>query len=1201
MRRIGRFIFVFYLFIIFVVLALLTILSISLNEELKNNARHDIAKTLISVRNTAYGAIVSSFNNHKASYTLANMPLVRESAIALVALPPQQLLLQQSSSQQVLRNWFTKLQLTTGYEDYFIIGPGHINLSSSNNAEIGLENLLTGQIGFLNGVFNGTPAVSLPIRRSILISGLEPEDTPEKSVMFIAIPIRDNFNQTIAVMVFRLKLRDVFGDILKQGRIGRSGNTFAFNREGILISQSEKELILEKKPSILTVEFRDPGASFFKTNHFNIGDNSTNGFDSKHVGTDYSNEDRPLALLISSALSNVEGTDLTGYRDYRGIPVVAAWIWDDEKNIGVITTMDKAEAYQTFSSNQLIFALLLMLIFLLSMGIAAMVYFNQLRRKTKILAEIEKDKSELYFNAVDSIIVALDCSGLITKINRKGCELLNTNSNEIIGKNWFDCFIPLEQKDQVKRTFYRLIKGEIEPVDYFENDIITGDGVHIPIAWRNSFLLDETGVINGILSAGIDITKRKKAEEELRASDVRFRMLVEGIGQKYLIYRQSLDDRFQYLSPACQHFTGFTKDSAVGQKSSDLFDFSASSVKRIKQYRQKILKVGHTQTYNANYRHPDKSTRYVDITESCEKDNQGRVVAILGIIKDVTKMRNMQQELSRAATVFENTDEGIMIADADANIIMTNHSFAKITGYSLAEVSDKDIFSQLSKLHDSEFIESIKEQLAQSGQWRGQLWNMRKNGDLYPAWQNITLVRDHKKEIVNYVAIFSDITLLKRSEERLAHQAHHDSLTGLPNRLLFIANLEQSLQTAKRHKHRVGLMFIDLDRFKSINDTRGHGVGDKVLQVIAERMKNCVRAEDTVARLGGDEFTILLSEISVSDDVGILAEKIVKAVREPIKLADLSIVVSISLGISIFPDDANDSESLLKAADIAMYQAKALGKDNFHFFTKALAARSMRYAALERDLQNAIDEQQFEVYYQPQIRLKDKKIVGLEALIRWNHPKLGLLLPEEFIHIADDSELIDTITEWVIYTAIRDHDVWSVNGNGGLRIAVNITGRQFVRERSVQKFINVLNKLAPELNKLKLDLEITETAFEQTAQVIKIINKLKQRDVLFSIDDFGTGHSSLSRLKNIPVESVKIDQSFIREITSCSDDKEIVKAIIAMSHSLGLRVLGEGVEQESQYQILQELGCDEIQGFYISHPLPAEEISKYLNEKQQFN
>jgi diguanylate cyclase (GGDEF)-like protein len=390
-------------------------------------------------------------------------------------------------------------------------------------------------------------------------------------------------------------------------------------------------------------------------------------------------------------------------------------------------------------------------------------------------------------------------------------------------------------------------------------------------------------------------------------------------------------------------------------------------------------------------------------------------------------------------------------------------------------------------------------------------------------------------------------------------------------------------------------MFLDLDRFKYINDTLGHNVGDEFLKTIAGRLKRCVRAEDTVARLGGDEFTVVMTEVFHAEDAGLIADKIVKTIRKPVTVSGETIATSVSVGISIFPDDANDSEEMLKTADAAMYHAKTRGKNNFQFFTAELASRTLEHALIDKGLRCALESDEFELFYQPQVSMVDGKIAGVEALIRWNHPEHGQLLPDTFIHVADDSNLIDDISEWVLRTALRDYKSWLNNGSMGPRIAVNITGRQITRKRSVKRILNILEELAPEPNTLQLDLEITETALEDTERTIDIINALRRRGVMFAIDDFGTGHSSLSRLKQLPIDSLKIDRSFIQDIADEGDDKAIAAAIIAMAHSLGLRVIGEGVETKLQLDVLRTLDCDEIQGFYFSKPVPSNEIVRLLD------
>jgi len=571
-----------------------------------------------------------------------------------------------------------------------------------------------------------------------------------------------------------------------------------------------------------------------------------------------------------------------------------------------------------------------------------------------------------------------------------------------------------------------------------------------------------------------------------------------------------------------------------------------------------------------------------------EKNNQ--------LQEEIKERKSLELELRRAATIFDNTDEGIIVTNADYEIILVNKVFTEITGYKPDDVYGKNPRLLQSGHQDDAFYKTMWNTLNRDGQWRGEIWNKTKDGNIFPAWENINAVKDEHGDITNYVSIFSDISILKKSEERLSHLAHHDNLTGLPNRLRFTANLEQALETAKRHEHKIALMFLDLDEFKQINDTLGHDIGDKLLIEFSERLKNCVRAEDTVARLGGDEFTIVLTKIAHSEDAGLIADKIVKAIRKPLVLDKQSIDTSTSIGISIYPDDAKNCEALMKSADIAMYHAKAMGKNRYQFFTSELASRKIRHALIEKGLQTALENKEFELYYQPQINLIDGKISGVEALIRWNHPEHGQLLPKEFIKIADDSNLIDMISEWVLRTAINDYKDWSKTISPAPRIAVNITGRQISREKSIKHILDLLDEFALETNILQLDLEITETSFERIDYTIEIINTLKKRGVMFAIDDFGTGHSSLSRLKHLPVDTLKIDKSFIRDISTDEDDKAITTAIIAMAHSLGLRVIGEGVETKAQFEILHGLSCDEAQGFYFSKPVPAKEITQLLEK-----
>ena len=392
-------------------------------------------------------------------------------------------------------------------------------------------------------------------------------------------------------------------------------------------------------------------------------------------------------------------------------------------------------------------------------------------------------------------------------------------------------------------------------------------------------------------------------------------------------------------------------------------------------------------------------------------------------------------------------------------------------------------------------------------------------------------------------------------------------------------------------------MFLDLDRFKLINDTLGHSFGDELLKSIAGRLKSTVRSEDTVARLGGDEFTIILHEIGRSEDSALIAEKVINTTRQPVCLGGEDISVSTSIGISIYPDDSDNSDGLVKAADAAMYHAKNSGRSNFQFYTFDLTSRALEHLALENGLRQALEKNEFVLHYQPQVAMCSERISGVEALIRWQHPERGLLMPASFMKVANETGLIDPMSEWVLRTACSDLVQWRLRGLPPTRIAVNISGRQLMHEPSIRRIVTFLDEIDPHPGALGLDLEVTEASIEFAERAMEIMRQLKERGVMLAIDDFGTGHSSLSRLKELPVDTLKIDRSFIQNIANDPDDRVIASTIIAMAHSLGLRVVAEGVEAEEQLSVLRALDCDEIQGFYYSKPIPAEQMVLLLEQQ----
>lgn len=565
-------------------------------------------------------------------------------------------------------------------------------------------------------------------------------------------------------------------------------------------------------------------------------------------------------------------------------------------------------------------------------------------------------------------------------------------------------------------------------------------------------------------------------------------------------------------------------------------------------------------------------------------------------IHDITQQKQDELSLRLAAEVFENSLDGIIITNGEGKILTVNRVFSEVTGYSREEVLGRDPSLLQSGKHDSEFYKDFWHSLATTGQWQGEIWNRRKNGEIYAEWMNLSSVKNEDGETLHYISVFSDITERKRTEDKIIHQAYHDALTNLPNRVLFKDRLEQALAFAHRIQHQnVAVLFMDLDRFKFINDTLGHDAGDQLLREVATRLHNCVRTSDTVARLGGDEFTILLPEVDHADEAILVASKVLEAMKHPFILAEQEIFVTVSIGISIYPNDGENVGTLMKNADAAMYHVKGQGRAGFHLYTNDLSLQTMRRLELQNQLYNALDRNEFILHYQPQTDVVSGEIFGVEALIRWQHPTLGLVPPGEFIPEAEETGLIQPIGAWVLEEACCQVKEW-LNMGFPLQVAVNLSGRQFHKKDLTGLVTRTLHLcgLPPEL----LELEITESvAMENAEHSLHTLQSITQTGVQTAIDDFGTGYSSLSQLKKMPLHTLKIDRSFIKDLMTDSDDSAIVTAIITMAHSLGLKVIAEGVETAQQLQRLQELGCDRAQGYLLGRPMPPHEITAMLSQK----
>lgn len=565
------------------------------------------------------------------------------------------------------------------------------------------------------------------------------------------------------------------------------------------------------------------------------------------------------------------------------------------------------------------------------------------------------------------------------------------------------------------------------------------------------------------------------------------------------------------------------------------------------------------------------------------------------ILDDITKQKQDEKQLRLTSTVFQTATEAVMICDKHYKIQAVNEAFTKITGFDSHEVINQTPEILSAGLKNESIYKNIQHQLDENNQWQGEISNRRKSGEIYFEWLSITALRDNSGEIDAFVALFSDITKRKKAESKIYQQANYDSLTGLANRNLFLDRFEQALNKAERDHSYVTLLFIDLDGFKHVNDTLGHSQGDLLLKQTAQRLSATLRKSDTITRIGGDEFAVLISTEKCDFNIRKVAGKIQTAIARPFELENAQGFVSASIGITSYPNDGKDVETLMRKADSAMYKAKANGKNNFQFFTAEMDEKALKRRALESELRLAIEKQQFIVHYQAIFDTEKNHIYASEALVRWQHPEKGLLSPFHFIGLAEELGLIADIGEFVLNTACDCAASWHKSFDNAPSISVNISSMQFQRDGFLESIENALNKSG--LPAEKLVLEITESVFiENDQKTITQLTKLAESGIKIAIDDFGTGYSSLSYLKKFPVNKLKIDRSFISDIEHNHENQALTKAIIAMGQSLKLEVIAEGVETRDQMQWLKDSECALIQGYWFAKPNNREDFKTLLSE-----
>lgn len=716
------------------------------------------------------------------------------------------------------------------------------------------------------------------------------------------------------------------------------------------------------------------------------------------------------------------------------------------------------------------------LLFILALLLAITLFLRfQIKKKVRKIREAqiqlgkERDLAQGYLDIAGVMLMALDQKGCISMINKKGASIVGKPECELIGLDWFEHFIPPEQKDELRILFNKIMNGELIEVGNFENEIVISSGKILLLSFNNTIL----------------------------------------------------------------------------------------------------------------------------------KNDEGEIIGILSSAEDVTQAKNAASELLIAATAFE-TQEGIVVSNKDCIILRSNLSFCKMTGYRVDEMVGKKAYFYNSDRYAEDFYKTIMDTVLVVGVWHGEIWLKRKDNQEQPFKVSISAVKNEQGDTHHFVCTYVDSTELRQSEDKIKQLAFFDQLTQLPNRALLLDRLRQLMVSSARSKRFGALLFVDLDNFKTLNDTLGHDMGDMLLQQVAERLQSCVRESDTVARFGGDEFVILLASVHTEEREAaafteMIGGKILSAMTLPFELNENIYRSTLSIGATIFCGNSHELDGLLKQADMAMYKAKDAGRNAMRFFDPNMEIVVVKRAALEKDLRQALIENQFVLYYQAQIA--GSQITGAEVLLRWNHPQRGLVSPLDFIPAAEEIGLIVPLGRWVIETACEQLALWkNIEGFENLTVAVNVSAQQFSQHDFVDAVLSIVEKTGAPIKKLKL--ELTESILVNNVEdVVEKMFALKAKGVGFSLDDFGTGYSSLTYLKRLPLDQLKIDQSFVRDVLIDAHDAAIAKTIIALADSLSFGVIAEGVETIEQREFLREAGCHAYQGYLLSKPIPVEDFELFLQIK----
>ncbi len=835
------------------------------------------------------------------------------------------------------------------------------------------------------------------------------------------------------------------------------------------------------------------------------------------------------------------------------------------------------------------------------------------RKQAELLALSEWQR--IILDGANQGIIATDLDGVIQSFNPAAERILGYRADEVIGLLTPAVFHVQQEVEERARILSRELGREVAPsfdvfvaktrlglVEEHEWTYRRKDGSFFPVVLSVTALRNRQGEIRGYLGVATDITVRRELEEatnRARANELS-QALLAAMPDGVVGIESEFPHRVRFLNPGARLLLGVGERSAIGQPLTSFLELvdddlggddlheemSALSLSARIQCAENGFFQASVRTIMRKAVFP--AAFYVSRVPGF--DEAGLSVLTL---QDISQRRLSERKLKLSDTVFEHSAEAILICNADGVILNVNPAFTWLTGYRPDEAIGNKPSILKSGKHDDAFYQAMWAALAADGHWEGELWDRRKDGSVYPKWLTINAVRSGGRTS-HYVALFSDISERKENENRIRFLAQHDHLTGLPNRRFLEERAAQLINSERRRDYGIALMLIDLDRFKNINDTLGHNVGDLLLIEVARRLVSCVRSTDTVVRLGGDEFVVLLEDMKDHNEVAVVARKVHESLGLPVTIEERVLHAPPSIGIAVYPDDGKDIADLMKHADAAMYQVKAAGRNAWMFYTEHMNDESQERLRLENDLRLAFGTDQLKLYYQPQFDLKTGNVSAWEALIRWDHPELGRISPDRFIPIAEDSGQIQAIGGWVLRTACAEIRRWEKSGMGCFRVSVNLSAREFVQPTLADTVAEVLREvgMAPD----RLELEITESVLMADSPTIReTINRLKTLGVTLALDDFGTGYSSLRYLKSFAVDRLKIDRSFVRDLGSNGNDAAIVKAVISLAEALNLGVIAEGVETLAQQDFLEAHGCSHTQGFLLGHPMSCSEVVSFLS------